>query len=56
MRHTHYEEIRKTDVAILATAHNRCENQDERVATNINLKNRILREFEKRERPWFRNF
>lgn len=56
MRNTHREEIRKTDVAILATAHNTSEDQDEWVAALINLKSRLLREFKKRERPWFGTF
>lgn len=56
MRNTHREEIRKTEIAILATAHNSSENQDEWVAALINLKSRILREFKKRERPWFATF
>jgi len=56
MKNTHYEEIRKTEVAILSTAHNSAEDQDEWVAALINLKSRILREFKKRERPWFGTF
>lgn len=56
MRNLHHEEIRKTDVAILATAHNSAKDQDEWVAAIINLKSRILREFKNRERPWFGTF
>lgn len=56
MKNTHREEIKKTEVAILATAHNSSENQDEWVVAIINLKSRILREFRKRERPWFGTF
>ena len=56
MKNTHRREIRKTEVAILATAHNSLEDQDEWVAALINLKSRILREFKKRERPWFGTF
>jgi hypothetical protein len=56
MKNTHREEIKKTEVAILATAHNSSENQDEWVVAIINLKSRILREFKKRERPWFGTF
>jgi len=56
MRNTHREEIKKTDVAILATAHNSSEDQDEWVAALINLKSRVFREFRKRERPWFGTF
>jgi uncharacterized protein with PIN domain len=55
-KHLHREEIRKSDVAILATAHNSAENQDEWVVAIINLKARILREFKNRERPWFATF
>jgi uncharacterized protein with PIN domain len=56
MKNTHREEIKRTEVAILATAHNSLEDQDEWVAAIINLKSRILREFRKRERPWFGTF
>ena len=56
MKNTHREEIKRTDVAILATAHNSSEDQDEWVAALINLKSRVLREFKKRERPWFGAF
>lgn len=56
MKNMHRAEIRKTDVAILATAHNSAENQDEWVVALINLKARILREFKNRERPWFATF
>jgi len=56
MKNMHRQEIKKTEVAILATAHNSSENQDEWVVAIINLKSRILREFKKRERPWFGTF
>ncbi|MGA2250389.1 DUF5615 family PIN-like protein [Terracidiphilus sp.] len=56
MKNLHREEIRKSEVAILATAHNSAEDQDEWVAALINLKSRILREFRKHERPWFATF
>jgi uncharacterized protein with PIN domain len=56
MKSLHRQEIRKSQVAILATAHNKECNQDEWVAAIINLKSRILREFKKRERPWFATF
>lgn len=56
MKNLHREEIRKSEVAILATAHNSAENQDEWVVAIINLKARILREFKNRERPWFATF
>jgi uncharacterized protein with PIN domain len=56
MKNTHREEIKRTDVAILATAHNSSEDQDEWVVAVINLKTRILREFKKRQRPWFATF
>ena len=56
MKNTHREEIKRTDVAILATAHNSSDDQDEWVVAIINLKSRILREFKKRQRPWFSTF
>ena len=56
MKNMHREDIRKSDVAILATAHNSAEDQDEWVVAIINLKTLILREFKKRERPWFATF
>ena len=56
MKNMHREEIRKSEVAILATAHNSAENQDEWIVAIINLKARILREFKNRERPWFATF
>jgi hypothetical protein len=56
MKNTHRGEISKIEVAILATAHNSLEDQDEWVAAIVNLKSRILREFKKRERPWFGMF
>lgn len=56
MKNLHREEIRKTSVAILATAHNSARDQDDWVVAIINLKKRILREFKKRERPWFATF
>ncbi len=56
MKSLHREEIRKTEVAILATAHNSAKDQDDWVVAIINLKSRILREFKKRERPWFATF
>jgi predicted nuclease of predicted toxin-antitoxin system len=56
MKNLHRQEIRKSDIAILATAHNSAENQDEWVVAIINLKAKILREFRNRERPWFATF
>ena len=56
MKNLHREEIRKSEVAILAMAHNSAEDQDEWVVAIINLKGRILREFKNRERPWFATF
>jgi hypothetical protein len=56
MKNTHREEIKKTEVAILSTAQNSSEDQDEWVVAIINLKSSILREFKKRERPWFGTF
>ena len=56
MKNLHRQEIRKSEVAVLATAHNSAKDQGEWVAAIINLKTRILREFRKRERPWFAVF
>ena len=55
MKKLHREEIRKTDVAILSTAHNRAENQDEWVVAIINLKARMLREFQEPRTPMVRH-
>jgi predicted nuclease of predicted toxin-antitoxin system len=56
MKNTHREEIKKTEVSILATAHNSAGSDDEWVVALINLKTRILREFKKYPRPWFATF
>lgn len=56
MKNLHRGEIKRTDVAILATAHNSSEDQDEWVVALINLKSRIQREFRNHERPWFATF
>lgn len=56
MKSTHRGEIKKSEVAILATAHNSADDPNEWVAAIINLKSRILREFKNRERPWFATF
>lgn len=56
MKNTHREEIKRTEVSILATAHNSAANDDEWVVALINLKTRILREFKNHERPWFATF
>lgn len=56
MKNTHWEEIKKTEVAILATSHNSAESDDPWIVALINLKTRILREFKNRERPWFATF
>lgn len=56
MKNTHRAEIKRTDIAILATAHNSAENEDEWIVALINLKTRILREFKKHDRPWFGTF
>lgn len=56
MKNLHREDIRRSEVAILATAHNSAKDQGEWVAAIVNLKGRILREFRKRERPWFAVF
>ncbi len=56
MKNLHREEIKRTEVAILSTAHNSADNDDVWVVAIINLKTRILREFKNRERPWFATF
>ena len=56
MKNVHREEIMRTEIAVLATAHNSAESDDDWVASIINLKIRILREFRNRERPWFAVF
>lgn len=56
MKNVHREEIKRTEIAVLATAHNSAESDDDWVAAIINLKTRILREFKNRERPWFATF
>lgn len=56
MKNLHRQELKKTDIAVLATAHNSAKDQDEWVAAVINLKSRILREFKNRQRPWFAVF
>jgi uncharacterized protein with PIN domain len=47
MKNLHREEIRKSEVAILATANNKAVDQAEWVIAIINLKSRIQREFKK---------
>jgi hypothetical protein len=56
MKHTHRTDIKKTEVAILATSHNSADDPHEWTAAIINLKSRLVREFKKRERPWFATF
>lgn len=56
MKKLHREEIRKSEVAILATANNKAEDQGEWVVAVINLKSRILREFKNCDRSWFGTF
>lgn len=56
MKNLHREEIKRTEIAILSTAHNSAENDDGWVVAIINLKTRLLREFKNRERPWFATF
>jgi hypothetical protein len=56
MKNLHREEIRKSEVAILATANNKAVDQGEWVIAIISLKSRIRREFKKCERPWFATF
>jgi hypothetical protein len=56
MKNTHRTEIARSEVAILATAHNSADDPNEWIVAIINLKTRILGEFKKRERPWFATF
>jgi hypothetical protein len=56
MKNTHRAEIRRSEAAIIATAHNSVASEDEWVVAIINLKSRILREFKNRQRPWFATF
>lgn len=56
MKNVHREEIKRTEITVLATAHNSAESDDDWVVAIINLKSRILREFKNRERPWFATF
>ena len=42
MKNLHREDIRKSEVAILATANNKAEDQGEWVVAIINLKSRVL--------------
>jgi hypothetical protein len=52
---THVEEIKRTDIAILATAHN-TDDMDEWVEGLIRAKVEIERKFKKHPRPWFAQF
>lgn len=56
MRKTHVETIKKTDIAILATAHNSAEDMDEWVEGLIAGKAKIERFFHKHPRPSFATF
>ena len=56
MRLTHLEVIKKTEVTILATAHNNAENMDEWVEGLIQAKPKIERHFKKTPRPWCGTF
>lgn len=56
MRQTHVETIKKTDVAILATAHNSADDMDEWVEGLIAGKAKIERFFRKQARPSFATF
>jgi hypothetical protein len=53
MHLTHTELIKKTNVAILATAHNHADNVSEWVDALIKSKAKIERHFKKFPRPWF---
>lgn len=52
----HREEIQRTEVAILATAHNSAPTMDEWVEALIKAKPRIERRVRKERRPWFAQF
>ena len=56
MQYTHVETIKKTDVAILATAHNNADDMDEWVDGLISGRAKIERFFKKQERPSFATF
>jgi hypothetical protein len=56
MQFTHVEEIKKTEIAILATAHNKGIDPGEWVAALITGKARILRFFSNHPRPSFATF
>ena len=53
MKRLHREDIRRSEVAIVATANNKGAEQSEWVRAIITQKSRLLREFKKLERPWF---
>jgi hypothetical protein len=52
---THVEEIKRTDIAILATAHN-ADDMDDWIEGLIAAKVAIERHFKKYPRPWFAQF
>lgn len=56
MRLTHLEVIKKTEVTILATAHNNAEDMNEWVEGLIKAKPQIERHFKKTARPWCGTF
>lgn len=56
MHKTHCDLIKKTDVTILATAHNSADNMDEWVEGLIRAKPCAERHFKKAKRPWFATF
>ena len=56
MRNLHRDELRKTDIAVLATANNKALEQNEWVDSIIGMRVQVFREFKKRKRPWFATF
>ena len=56
MQFTHVEEIKKTEVTILATTHNGAKNFNEWSDALITLKPKVERYFRKHPRPCFATF
>ena len=56
MKNLHRQAIKKSAVAILATANNSAADEEEWLVAIVSLKARILREFRNHERPWFATF
>ena len=56
MRNLHRDELRRSGIAVLATAHNKQAEQKEWVEALVGMQVQVLREHKKRERPWFATF